>query len=148
MIFMNKIEKIKAVLERMYNLYVILKEEDNDKANANEIIRTEPAAGATLTEGDTITLYIPNKIGDYPDFTTGEYSLKDIQSWCEKYSITLDITYNPTDEYPAGTIYEQSQKAGTTAMPNQNLVIYIAEELSQDDPAPEDIDATDNDEVE
>lgn len=119
--------EVKAVLERMYNLYVILKEEDNDKANANEIIRTEPAAGATLTEGDTITLYIPNKIGDYPDFTTGEYSLKDIQSWCEKYSITLDITYNPTDEYPAGTIYEQSQKAGTTAMPNQNLVIYIAE---------------------
>ena len=140
--------EVKAVLERMYNLYVILKEEDNDKANANEIIRTEPAAGATLTEGDTITLYIPNKIGDYPDFTTGEYSLKDIQSWCEKYSITLDITYNPTDEYPAGTIYEQCQKAGTTAMPNQNLVIYIAEELSQDDPAPEDIDATDNDEVE
>ena len=140
--------EVKAVLERMYNLYVILKEEDNDKANANEIIRTEPAAGATLTEGDTITLYIPNKIGDYPDFTTGEYSLKDIQSWCEKYSITFDITYNPTDEYPAGTIYEQSQKAGTTAMPNQNLVIYIAEELSQDDPAPEDIDATDNDEVE
>ncbi len=140
--------EVKAVLERMYNLYVILKEEDNDKANANEIIRTEPAAGATLTEGDTITLYIPNKIGDYPDFTTGEYSLKDIQSWCEKYSITLDVTYNPTDEYPAGTIYEQSQKAGTTAMPNQNLVIYIAEELSQDDPAPEDIDATDNDEVE
>ncbi len=140
--------EVKAVLERMYNLYVILKEEDNDKANANEIIRTEPAEGATLTEGDTITLYIPNKIGDYPDFTTGEYSLKDIQSWCEKYSITLDITYNPTDEYPAGTIYEQSQKAGTTAMPNQNLVIYIAEELSQDDPAPEDIDATDNDEVE
>lgn len=140
--------EVKAVLERMYNLYVILKEEDNDKANANEIIRTEPAAGATLTEGDTITLYIPNKIGDYPDFTKGEYSLKDIQSWCEKYSITLDVTYNPTDEYPAGTIYEQSQKAGTTAMPNQNLVIYIAEELSQDDPAPEDIDATDNDEVE
>ena len=63
--------EVKAVLERMYNLYVILKEEDNDKANANEIIRTEPAAGATLTEGDTITLYIPNKIGDYPDFTTG-----------------------------------------------------------------------------
>lgn len=140
--------EVKAVLERMYNLYVILKEEDNDKANANEIIRTEPAAGATLTEGDTITLYIPNKIGDYPDFTKGEYSLKDIQSWCEKYSITLDVTYNPTYEYPAGTIYEQSQKAGTTAMPNQNLVIYIAEELSQDDPAPEDIDATDNDEVE
>ena len=140
--------EVKAVLEIMYKLYVMLKEEDNDKANANEIIRTEPAAGATLTEGDTITLYIPNKIGDYPDFTTGEYSLKDIQSWCEKYSITLDITYNPTDEYPAGTIYEQSQKAGTTAMPNQNLVIYIAEELSQDDPAPEDIDATDNDEVE
>ncbi len=140
--------EVKAVLERMYNLYVILKEEDNDKANANEIIRTEPAAGATLTEGDTITIYIPNKIGDYPDFTTGEYSLKDIQSWCEKYSITLDVTYNPTDEFPAGTIYEQSQKAGTTAMPNQNLVIYIAEELSQDDPAPEDIDATDNDEVE
>lgn len=120
--------EVKAVLERMYNLYVILKEEENDTANVNEIIRTEPAAGTTLTEGDTITIYIPNKTSDYPDFTNGEYSLKEIEAWCEKYSINLTPVYNPTDEYPAGTIYSQSQKAGTSAMPNQSLTIYIAEE--------------------
>ncbi len=120
--------EVKAVLERMYNLYVILKEEENDTANVNEIIRTEPGAGTTLTEGDTITIYIPNKTSDYPDFTNGEYSLKEIEAWCEKYSINLTPVYNPTDEYPAGTIYSQSQKAGTSAMPNQSLTIYIAEE--------------------
>lgn len=120
--------EVKAVLERMYNLYVILKEEENDTANVNEIIRTEPAAGTTLTEGDTITIYVPNKTSDYPDFTTGDMSLKEIEAWCEKYSITLTTVYNPTDEYQPGTIYSQSQKAGTSAMPNQTLTIYIAEE--------------------
>lgn len=124
--------EVKAVLERMYNLYVILKEEDNDTANVNEIIRTEPASGTTLTEGDTITIYIPNKTSDYPDFTTGEYSLKEIEAWCEKYSISLDIIYNPDANKPAGTIYEQSQRPGTSAMPNQTLKIYIAEEPETD----------------
>lgn len=126
--------EVKAVLEKMYNLYVILKEEENDTANVNEIIRTEPGVGTTLTEGDTITIYVPNKTSDYPDFTTGSYSLKEIEAWCEKYNVTLVPVYNPTDEYAPGTIYDQSQKAGTSAMPNQTLKIYIAEELANDDP--------------
>lgn len=125
--------EVKAVLEKMYNLYVILKEEENDTANVNEIIRTEPGVGTTLTEGDTITIYVPNKTSDYPDFTTGSYSLKEIEAWCEKYSITLVPVYNPTDEYAPGTIYDQSQKAGTSAMPNQTLKIYIAEEIASED---------------
>lgn len=125
--------EVKAVLEKMYNLYVILKEEENDTANVNEIIRTEPGVGTTLTEGDTITIYVPNKTSDYPDFTTGSYSLKEIEAWCEKYSITLVPVYNPTDEYTPGTIYDQSQKAGTSAMPNQTLKIYIAEEIASED---------------
>lgn len=129
----QNVTEVKAVLEKMYNLYVILKEEENDTANVNEIIRTEPGAGTTLTEGDTITIFIPNKTSDYPDFTNGEYTLKAIEAWCEKYSINLTPVYNPTDEYPAGTIYSQSQKAGTSAMPNQDLTIYIAEEPESGD---------------
>ena len=134
----------KGVLERMYNLYVIVKEEENDELNAGEIIRTEPEAGATLTEGDTITLYIPNKTTDYPDFTSGEYTLKQIEEWCEKYSIYLDPQYIETEEYVPGTIFNQTPKPGISAAPNQTLTIYIAEEPAADRPA-EEIDAEDND---
>ena len=81
---------------------------------------------------------------EYPDFTTNSYSLKEIQSWCEKYSVILSEIYNQTDEYKAGTIYDQSQKAGTTVKPNQTLKIYIAEEVAEEAPA-EEIDATGND---
>lgn len=137
-------QEIKGILERMYNLYVIVKEEENEQFNSGEIIRTEPAAGTRLTEGETITLYIPDMSAEYPDFTTNSYSLKEIQSWCEKYSVILSEIYNQTDEYKAGTIYDQSQKAGTTVKPNQTLKIYIAEEVAEEAPA-EEIDATGND---
>lgn len=137
-------QEIKGVLERMYNLYVIVKEEENEQFNSGEIIRTEPAAGTRLTEGETITLYIPDMSAEYPDFTTNSYSLKEIQSWCDKYNVLLSEIYNQTDEYKAGTIYDQSQKAGTTVKPNQTLKIYIAEEVAEEAPA-EEIDATGND---
>lgn len=136
-------QEIKGVLERMYNLYVIVKEEENDKFNAGEIIRSEPAAGTLLTEGETITLYIPDMSAEYPDFTTNAYTLKEISSWCEKYNVTLSEIYNQTDEYQPGTIYDQSQKAGTTVKPNQTLKIYIAEEVASE-AAAEEIDATGN----
>lgn len=138
--------EVKGVLEKMYNLYVIVDDdtEVEDDYNAGEIIKTEPEAGAKLTEGDTITLYIPDMTSSYPDFTTGDYSLKEIEAWCEKYGVTLITIYNPTDEYPAGTIYEQSQKFGANVLNGHTLKIYIAEEVPDEDMTAEEIDATGN----
>lgn len=128
----NYIEQ-RAILEKMYKLIVIVEtEEAKSDSKANIITKTEPSEGTRLTEGDLITLYIPDMTTTYPDFTKGKYSLKEIEAWCEKYSVELLPVYQQTDEYPAGTIYEQNQKAGSTVTSGQTLKIYISEEAADD----------------
>ena len=125
----NYIEE-KAVLEKMYNLFVkVEKIEDKGNHTSEEILKTEPAAGAKLVEGDTIILYISDMSTTYPDFTKGTYSLKQIEEWCTKYGVKLTTSYVETDEYPAGTIFEQSQKADDAVVNGQTLTIKIAEEV-------------------
>ena len=126
----NYIEE-KAILEKMYNLYVEIIEDEIDDINKYEkgtIISTEPAAGTLLKEGDTIKLHIPDTSIMYPDFSTGEYSLKDIEDFAEKYNIELLIEYVETDEYEPGTIYEQSREAGSIVSEGATLKIFIASE--------------------
>lgn len=138
----QNVTEVRAVLEKMYGLYVITREEENSDAKSGEITRQEPEAGVVLTEGDTITLWTPLLTTDYPDFTSGDYSLKEITEWCAKYNVELIPIYNPTSEYAAGKIYEQSQKAGTTVVAGAKLTIYIAEEPETNDDTPaEEIDA-------
>ncbi len=138
----QNVTEVRAVLEKMYGLYVITREEENSDAKSGEITRQEPEAGVVLTEGDTITLWTPLLTTDYPDFTSGDYSLKEITEWCAKYNVELIPIYNPTSEYAAGKIYEQSQKAGTTVVAGAKLTIYIAEEPETSDDTPaEEIDA-------
>ena len=135
----NYIEQ-KAILEKMYNLYVEIIEdpiEENDKYEKGTIISTEPAAGTLLKEGDTIKLHIPDTSVVYPDFTTGEYSLKDIEEFAEKYKITLLTEYMETSDYEPGTIYEQSREKGSTVTEGATLKIYIASEVAVDEPIEE-----------
>lgn len=128
-------DEVKAILQTMYKLLVITRtEEAGANANANTIIRTEPDVGTRLTEGQQIILYIPDMNTVYPDFTKGNYTLKQIEAWGEKYGVEILTFYEKTDEYKPGTIYDQSQKAGTTVMKNSTLNIYIAEEYVEDEP--------------
>ena len=126
---LNYIEQ-KAILEKMYNLYVEIIEDEidvNSDYEKGEIISTEPEAGTILKEGDTIKLHIPDTNVSYPDFTNGEYSLSDIEEWAEKYSIDLLIEYEETSEYEAGTIFKQSKEAGEIVTEESTLKIYISE---------------------
>ena len=125
----------KAILEKMYNLYVEVVEdevEDPKKYEKGTIISTEPKEGTLLKEGDTIKLHIPDSSIVYPDFTNGEYTLKDIQNFAEKYEIELVIEYTETNEYEIGTIYSQSKDPGTIVASGSTLKIYIATELVDD----------------
>lgn len=134
-------KEVKGKLESKYNLFVkISKVEDKNSENVEQIIKTEPGVGTKLTEGDTITLVIPDIVTEYEDFTKGKYTLKDIQAWCDKYGVTLLPIYEETSEFEAGTIMSQSQKPGTTVRSGETLKIYIAEELVTDLPASTDTD--------
>ena len=120
----------KAILEKMYNLYVEVKEDEVDPNTYEKgtIISTEPAPGTLLKEGDTIVLHIPDTSILYPDFTSGEYSLKDIETFCEKYSVELIVEYVETSDYEVGTIYSQSREANSVVSEGSTLKILIASE--------------------
>ncbi len=128
----NYIEE-KAILEKMYNLFVEVIEDEVDDPNKYEkgiILSTEPEAGTLLKEGDTIKLHIPDSSIIYPDFTSGDYSLKEIEEFANKYSIDLSVEYTETAEYEVGTIYKQSREAGSTVVEGASLKIYIASEIT------------------
>lgn len=134
---------VKGILEKMYDLYVIVtKEEDKtNKVDADVIMRTEPAAGTKLKKGDTLTLYIPSLDTNYPDFTKNEMSLTKIKEWCEKYGVKFETEYVETNDYSAGTIFEQNIPAGQTVISGQTLKIKIADTPLNSDRTAEQIDA-------
>ena len=84
-------------------------------------------------KGDTITLYIPNISNAYPDFTTGDYSLSDIEAFCDKYGLILDTVYEQNNSYEPGTIFRQNKTPGTEIIRGMTLKIYIAEEEDGED---------------
>ena len=125
--------EVKGYLENTYKLYVeVIEDEvdDPDKTGTGEILKTEPEAGAVLKEGDTIKIHIPDSSVVYPDFTSGEYSLKDIENFANKYGINLSVEYTETNEYEVGKIYKQSRDAGSVVVKNAELKIYIASEIT------------------
>ena len=126
----NYIE-VRTILEKVNNLFVVIEYvevEDTSKVEVGQIIKTEPAAGEKVKAGDTITIYVPDISETYPDFTTGDYSLTDIEAFCEKYGLRLTTVYEQTNEYEPGAIIKQSKSVGTDIIRGMELKIYIAEE--------------------
>lgn len=127
--------EVKGILQEMYNLYVVVEYDEVENLNDYEegaIISTEPEVGSVLKEGDTIKLHIPDMTAEYPDFTSNSYSLKDIEAFAEKYGLDLNIAYEETSEYEAGTIISQSREAGSTVISGMTLKIVIASEITED----------------
>ena len=123
--------EIKGVLQEMYNLYVVVVNDKVDNPSDYEdgqIISFEPAVGTVVKEGDTVTLHIPDMTAEYPDFTSNTYSLKDIEAFATKYNLELNVQYEETSEYAAGTIISQNREAGSTVISGMSLKIVIATE--------------------
>jgi len=70
----------------------------------------------------------------YPDFTTGEYELKDVQAFCDKYGLKLEVSYNEPDgtQIPSGkmpkenTVFVQIPASGEKVVKGDTLEITIA----------------------
>jgi len=127
--------EVKGILQEMYNLYVVVEYDEVDNLNEfeeGEIISTEPEVGTILKEGDTVTIHVPDMTAEYPDFTSNEYTLKDIEAFAEKYELELNISYEETSDYEAGTIISQSREAGSTVISGMSLKIVIATEVLED----------------
>lgn len=121
--------KVQAKLEvEGLNVLVETKVVENKKdyeGKENEIIEQSAAAGSSIAKGETITLYIPYMPKEYPNFVLENYSVKDIQKFCEENKINLSVEEEESDETP-GKVIQQSRAAGADVVEGATLIIKVA----------------------
>jgi len=154
----KKYTEVKAKLDLLeINVIVEKKDiEDKEKYKGKEdiIIEQKPAFESKeekvlIEKGDTITLYIPNIVNEYPDMVDEGWTLNDVIAFSKKYNLNLtvyDSSKNtiPTNEYNkfANTkVINQSRPVGDAIIEGFNFYInintqYIAS-IPTDDETPE-----------
>ncbi len=134
--------EIKGKLEAL-KLQVIISKKDISSDEAGDykegiIIEQSVAAGEKVSEGSSITLYVPKLDNKYPDFVADNYSVSEVEDFCDEYGVNLTKQEVETTEHAAGTIFYQSRAAGTTVVSGAKLTIKIAKEPSKTTENPDD----------
>ena len=122
---------VKGTLEA-YGIYVLVEKKDVDENatfEGSEIVDQSVAGGERLSSGDTITLYIPNIVIKYPDFTNG-YTLDQIKEFCDKNGVNLVIE---PEGATTGKIIKQSREAGSTVANGATLKITLEAEAEKEE---------------
>ena len=117
-----------------YGIYVIIKKKDVDKKDEytdGQVIEQSVEPGKKLKEKDTITLYIPNIVTEYPNFKEG-FTVQEIENFCEQYNIDCKFERVPNAEVEAGTILYQSKPEGYTVTSGATLTIRVAEKPEEE----------------
>ena len=134
--------EIKGKLEALKLQVIISKKEINSDEVGDYkegiIIEQSVAAGEKVSEGSSITLYVPKLDNKYPDFVADNYSVSEVEDFCNEYGVNLTKQEVETTEYAAGTIFYQSRAAGTTVVSGAKLTIKIAKEPSKNTENPDD----------
>lgn len=131
--------EVKGALESQ-GLYVIIQKKDvenEEEVEDSVVIGQDVEPGTKLSEKDTITLYIPNVVTKYPDFTNGEWTKEDVQAFCDEHGVTLKVEEKPNTSVDVGRIFYQSRTEGYTVASGTTLTIRIAvqgEEEGTDEP--------------
>ena len=134
--------EIKGKLEALKLQVIISKKEINSDEVGDYkegiIIEQSVAAGEKVSEGSSITLYVPKLDNKYPDFVADNYSVSEVEDFCNEYGVNLTKQEVETTEHAAGTIFYQSRAAGTTVVSGAKLTIKIAKEPSKNTENPDD----------
>ena len=134
--------EVKAKLE-LLKIHVNIERKDVEdkekyKGKENIIIEQSPAYDENnpkkvLEPGDTVTLYIPNIIDEYPDMVSEGWNLTNAIAFAKEKKITLTvidangktIPNNEYSKYESGIITKQFRNAGDTIIEGWNLKIQI-----------------------
>lgn len=123
--------KIKTILEGAgLNVVIEKMEPEEGKTYTDEqvIIKQDIEPGTELSKGATITLYIPDIIVKYPDFTDGTYTENDIKEFCKKYGLNVDFKYKVKQGFTEGQVISQSRASGTAVTSGATITITIAQD--------------------
>lgn len=117
---------VKGTLEA-HGIYVLIEKKDvqDTSSDGSAIIDQSVSAGEKVKSGDTVILYIPNVVTKYPNFTNGDYTKEDIETFCDQYGITCKFTYTSTGDYQDNQIVKQSKPEGFTVTQGTTLTITI-----------------------
>ena len=131
----NYIE-VKTILTNNYGLNVVIEkmepEEGKEYTDEQVIIKQDLEVGTEVAKGTNITLYIPDIIVKYPDFTDGTWTENDIKEFCKKYELNVDIKYKAKAGFQEGQIISQSRASGTAVTNGATITITIATEYVDD----------------
>ena len=127
----NYIE-VKTILTNKYELNVVVEKiepEDDDEeiTDPEKIIKQDLEVGTQVAKGTNITLYIPEIVVKYPDFTDGTWTEGRIDEFCTKYELKCTIKKNKNTEERDGTIISQSRPKGDKVTSGADITITIAE---------------------
>ena len=121
---------VKTLLETKYGLTVNIEKKEVEDKNRDydddEIIGQSLEAGSKVKKGDSLTLYIPNLVDEFPDMAGEGWSLSDVETFCNKYGLVLEKVEQETNAYPEGTVISQSRTAGTTIVKGTTLKVTVA----------------------
>ncbi len=124
----NYIE-VRTILTSQYGLNVVIDKKDvgdEKEYDEQEIIGQDLEVGTKVAKGTRITLYIPNVVDEYPNFVDEEWTLEEIQNFCDEYGVNVTFVPKQTDEYPENKIISQSRAAKTTIVKGATLKIVYA----------------------
>lgn len=133
--------EIKAKLELIgVNVNIEKKDVENKdeyKGKEQNIIDQKPIYNKdekkVLEKGDTVTLYIPNIVNEYPDMIAENWSLSDVMSFAEEYKINVSVldkngTIIPNDklnDFLSASIIEQSRPPKDTIIEGITLKVKL-----------------------
>ncbi len=123
---------VQGLLEGKLQVLVEKKDTEDENAEANKVIGQSVEAGTKLSEGDYITLYIPN-IDKYPDFTDGSYTAEDVKNYLKEYNVSVTVVEQVDTTKTKGTVIKQSRKAGDPIIRGAGITITIAKEAEPKD---------------
>ena len=138
--------EVKAILEEVHNLKVVIEKkdiEDLTEEKENIIVDQNPKAGTKVSEGSTVTLYIPN-MNYYPDMVGEGWTLEEVQDFAEKYNLNLVVTEKESTTVNPGIVIWQSRRSGTVIAEGASFEVNISKEPEVVTPPPTENDDTNN----
>ena len=124
----KNVDAVEALLKN-YGLNVVIEkmEVDKDKEyGEREIVKQDLEVGTEVAKGTNITLYIPDKIVEYPDFTDGTWTEADIKAFADSYGLNVEFKYKSKAGYQEGAIISQSRASGTAVISGVTITIVVA----------------------
>ena len=137
-----KYTEVKAKLELIgINVLIEKKDvEDKEKYKNKEdiIIEQKPAfveneEKVLIEKGDTITLYIPNIVNEYPDMVDEGWTLNDVIAFADEYKLNLTVYDSSKNEIPNNEynnfkdikVISQSRPVGDAIIERFNFYVNI-----------------------